>query len=141
MSPIKKPFRLEGLQGRSILEDRRVRLAMAFLLAVLMWVVVTTVVQPGTTIVMRGVPVDYSYDSSVFTSRGLSIVQAPERTVDLTISGDGYTIGDLTQEDFVVYPDSSSVRSSGTKTLQLRVRCINSAVVHRQCRQYCQCGV
>ena len=128
MSPIKKPFRLEGMQGRSVLEDRRVRLAMAFLLAVMMWVVVTTVVQPGTTIVMRGVPVDYSYDSSVFTSRGLSIVQAPERTVDLTISGDGYTIGELTQEDFVVYPDSSSVRSSGTKTLQLRVRCINSAV-------------
>ena len=28
----------------------------------------------------------------------------------------------------MVYPDCSSVRSSGTKTLQLRVRCINSAV-------------
>ena len=128
MNPIKKPFRSEGTPGRSVLEDRRVRLAMAFLLAILMWVAVTTVVQPNTTKSLGGVPVDYSYDSSVFTSRGLSIVEAPERTVDLTISGDGYTIGKLNQEDFVVYPDCSSVRSSGTKTLQLRVRCINSSV-------------
>ena len=115
-------------QNRSPLEDRRVRLALAFFIAVIMWVVVTTVVQPGTTITLSNIPVDYTYDSSVYTSRGLSIVDAPERSVNLTISGDGYTIGDLKQEDFVVYPDCSSVRSSGTKNLQLRVRCINSAV-------------
>ena len=128
MSPIKKLLRPEGGQNRSLLEDRRVRLALAALLAVLLWVAVTTVVQPGTTIPLGNVPVDYTYESSVYTSRGLSIVEAPERSVTLTISGDGYTIGELRAEDFVVYPDCSSVRSSGTKNLQLRVRCINSAV-------------
>ena len=128
MSPVKKPARPEGGQNRSPLEDRRIRLGLAVLLAVLLWVAVTTVVQPGTTITLHNVPVDYTYESSVYTSRGLSIVDAPERTVDLTISGDGYTIGQLGAEDFVVYPDCSSVRSSGTKSLQLRVRCINSAV-------------
>ncbi len=130
MNPIKKKTsRLESLlQNRSILEDRRVRLVLSALLAVALWVVVTTVVQPGTAITLSGVPVDYNYDASVYTSRGLSIVQAPSKTVNLTVSGDGYTIGQLRAEDFVVYPDCSSVRSSGTKTLQLRVRCINSAV-------------
>ena len=128
MSPIKKPARPEGGQNRSPLEDRRIRLALAALLAVFLWVAVTTVVQPGTNITLHNVPVDYTYESSVYTSRGLSIVDAPERTVNLNISGDGYTIGELTGEDFVVYPDCSSVRSSGTKNLQLRVRCINSAV-------------
>ena len=128
MSPIKKLLRPEGGQNRSLLEDRRVRLALAAMLAVLLWVAVTTVVQPGTTIPLGNVPVDYTYESSVYTSRGLSIVDAPERSVTLTISGDGYTIGELRAEDFVVYPDCSSVRSSGTKNLQLRVRCINSAV-------------
>ena len=128
MSPIKKLLRPEGGQNRSLLEDRRVRLALAALLAVLLWVAVTTVVQPGTTIPLGNVPVDYTYESSVYTSRGLSIVDAPDRSVTLTISGDGYTIGELRAEDFVVYPDCSSVRSSGTKNLQLRVRCINSAV-------------
>ena len=130
MNPIKKKTsRLESLlQNRSILEDRRVRLVLSALLAVALWVVITTVVQPGTAITLSGVPVDYNYDASVYTSRGLSIVQAPSKTVNLTVSGDGYTIGQLRAEDFVVYPDCSSVRSSGTKTLQLRVRCINSAV-------------
>ena len=128
MSPVKKPVRPEGGQNRSPLEDRRVRLALAVLLAVFLWVAVTTVVQPGTNITLNNVPVDYTYESSVYTSRGLSIVEAPERTVSLVVSGDGYTIGQLGVEDFVVYPDCSSVRSSGTKTLQLRVRCINSAV-------------
>ena len=128
MSPIKKPARPEGGQNRSPLEDRRIRLALAALLAVFLWVAVTTVVQPGTNIMLHNVPVDYTYESSVYTSRGLSIVDAPERTVNLNISGDGYTIGELRAEDFVVYPDCSSVRSSGTKNLQLRVRCINSAV-------------
>ena len=40
-------------QNRSPLEDRRVRLALAFFIAVIMWVVVTTVVQPGTTITLH----------------------------------------------------------------------------------------
>ena len=93
MNPIKKKTsRLESLlQNRSILEDRRVRLVLSALLAVALWVVITTVVQPGTAITLSGVPVDYDYDASVYTSRGLSIVQAPSKTVNLTVSGDGYT--------------------------------------------------
>ena len=73
MSPVKKPVRPEGGQNRSPLEDRRVRLALAVLLAVFLWVAVTTVVQPGTNITLNNVPVDYTYESSVYTSRGLSI--------------------------------------------------------------------
>lgn len=111
---------------RTILDDRRVRLALALVLAVLAWIIVTIAVQPGTTISLSGVPVDFSYDSTAYTSKGLSIVDAPDQTVSLTISGDGYTIGDMTADDFVVYPDYSSVISSGEKTLQLRVRCLTA---------------
>ena len=60
-------------------------------------------------------PGDYTYDSAAYTSRGLSIVSAEDKTVNLKISGDGYTIGGLTASDFVVYPDFSSVRDSGEK--------------------------
>ena len=45
--------------------------------------------------------------------------------MNLKISGDGYTIGGLTASDFVVYPDFSSVRDSGEKTLRLLVRGAN----------------
>lgn len=113
-------------EKRSILDDRRVRLALSVVGAIVAWVIVTVAVQPGTTISLSGVPVDYSYDSSSYTARGLSIVEAPEQAVNLTVSGDGYTIGDMTVDDFVVYPDYSSVISSGEKTLRLRVRCLST---------------
>ena len=111
--------------SKSILDDRRIRLALAVLGAVIAWMVVTIIVQPGTTNTIYNVPVDYTYDSSAYTSRGLSIVSADEKTVNLKLSGDGYTIGSLSASDFVVYPDWSSVRDSGEKNLRLLVRGAN----------------
>ena len=107
---------------RSLLSDRRVRLLLSLMGAVIAWMAVTIVVQPGTTTTIYNVPVDFTYDSSAYTSRGLSIVNAEEKTVNLKLSGDGYTIGSLSANDFVVYPDWSSVRDSGEKTLRLQVR-------------------
>ena len=110
---------------KNILDDRRIRLALSVLGAIVAWMVVTIIVQPGTTNTIYNVPVDYTYDSAAYTSRGLSIVSAQDKTVNLKISGDGYTIGGLTASDFVVYPDFSSVRDSGEKPLRLLVRGAN----------------
>ena len=107
---------------KNLLDDRRVRLALSVLGAIVAWMVVTIVVQPGTTRTINNVPVDFTYDSAAYTSRGLSIVSAPEKYVSLKLSGDGYTIGSLSANDFVVYPDWSSVRDSGEKSLRLQVR-------------------
>ena len=107
---------------RDWLSDRRIRLLLAVVGAIIAWMAVTIVVQPGTTTTITNVPVDFTYDSSAYTSRGLSIVSAPEKSVNLKLSGDGYTIGGLSASDFVVYPDWSSVRDSGEKTLRLQVR-------------------
>ena len=107
---------------RNLLSDRRVRLLLSLLGAVIAWMAVTIVVQPGTTTTIYNVPVDFTYDSAAYTSRGLSIVNAEEKTVNLKLSGDGYTIGSLSANDFVVYPDWSSVRDSGEKSLRLQVR-------------------
>ena len=106
---------------RNLLNDRRIRLLLSLLGAVIAWMAVTIVVQPGTTTTIYNVPVDFSYDSAAYTSRGLSIVNAEEKTVNLKLSGDGYTIGSLSANDFVV-PDWSSVRDSGEKSLRLQVR-------------------
>ncbi len=126
----KEPNKANGTKpavshSKSILDDRRIRLALSILGAVIAWMVVTIIVQPGTTNTIYNVPVDYTYDSAAYTSRGLSIVSAEDKTVNLKISGDGYTIGGLSASDFVVYPDWSSVRDSGEKTLRLLVRGAN----------------
>ena len=110
---------------KNLLDDRRIRLALSILGAIVAWMIVTIIVQPGTTNTIYNVPVDYTYDSAAYTSRGLSIVSAEDKTVNLKLSGDGYTIGGLSASDFVVYPDWSSVRDSGEKTLRLLVRGAN----------------
>ena len=61
---------------KNLLDDRRVRLALSVLGAIVAWMVVTIIVQPGTTNTIYNVPVDYTYDSAAYTSRGLSIVSA-----------------------------------------------------------------
>ena len=91
---------------RNLLNDRRIRLLLSLLGAVIAWMAVTIVVQPGTTTTIYNVPVDFTYDSAAYTSRGLSIVNTEEKTVNLKLSGDGYTIGSLSANDFVVYPDA-----------------------------------
>ena len=122
-----EPKKTKGIKAaisptKSILGDRRIRLLLSVIGAIIAWMAVTIVVQPGTTTTITNVPVDFTYDSSAYTSRGLSIVSAPEKSVNLKLSGDGYTIGGLSASDFVVYPDWSSVRDSGEKTLRLQVR-------------------
>ena len=107
---------------RNLLLDRRIRRLLSLLGAVIACMAVTSGVQPGTTTTIYNVPVDFTYDSAAYTSRGLSIVNAEEKTVNLKLSGDGYTIGSLSANDFVVYPDWSSVRDSGEKSLRLQVR-------------------
>ena len=68
---------------KNFLDDRRIRLALSILGAIVAWMIVTIIVQPGTTNTIYNVPVDYTYDSSVYTSRGLSIVSAEDKTVNL----------------------------------------------------------
>lgn len=43
---------------KSILDDRRIRLLLAIVGAIVAWMVVTIVVQPGTTRTINNVPVD-----------------------------------------------------------------------------------
>ena len=111
---------------KQLLDDRRVRMLMAAFLAVVCWMIVTMVIQPNTDKVVYGVPVNFTYDSAKYTSQGLSIVNNPEYTVSLKVVGNGYVIGDLTKDDFVVYPNYSSVKA-GDATLRLKVICTNEA--------------
>ena len=47
-----------------MLNDRRIRLLLAIIGAIVAWMAVTIVVQPGTTKTISNVPVDFTYDSA-----------------------------------------------------------------------------
>ena len=46
---------------KSILDDRRIRLLLAIVGAIVAWMVVTIIVQPGTTRTINNVPVDFTF--------------------------------------------------------------------------------
>lgn len=111
---------------KNLLDSRRNRMILSVLVAIAAWLVVTLLIQPGTTRTIHNVPVDFTYDSNKYVSMGLSIVNDPSYTVTLEVSGDGSVIGALRKEDFVVYPRYSSVKGPGAVTLGLDVRCTAS---------------
>lgn len=112
----------------NVLDNPRMRMVVAFVLAVIGWVVVTVGIQPGTDSTITNVPVDFSYDSSKYTAMGLSIVNDPAKTVSLKVYGNGSDIGGLRKEDFVVYPKYTSVKGPGVSELPLEVRCVSPNV-------------
>ena len=118
-------------KDRSIWDDRRFTMLLSLALAVLVWVIVTTLVQPGTDKNIDNVPINFEYDASKYTSLGLDIVNQPSGTVKLYLEGNGYDLGGLVASDFVVYPDYSAVRGPGTAELKLRVRALDSQIESR----------
>ena len=114
-------------KDKSLLDDRRFSVALSILLAVAMWMVVTMVINPNSTFTLYNVPVDFTYNSTSYTSKGLDIVNNPEKSVSLKLEGNGYDLSGLKAEDFVVYPDYSSVNGPGEVTLPLRVLVRDSA--------------
>ena len=117
---------MENKQSKNLLDDRRVTIPLSVLIAVILWMVVTMFIDPNSTQLLSGVPVDFSYNSSVYINQQLDIVNNPQAKVTLRLSGDGYQVAKGRPEDFQVYPDYSMVTGAGQTDLALRVRVVNS---------------
>ena len=98
----------------------------SLVLAVLVWLVVTMVIDQDTSHIIRGVPVNFNYESRQYTSLGLDIVNEPEASVEVRLEGSGSIIGNIEADDLVVYPDYSVVKNAGEQVLNLNVRIANS---------------
>ena len=86
-------------------ERPQVVAAFSVALAILIWLIVTMVINPNTDTTIHNIPVNFAYDSRTYTARGLDIVNEPEATVSVKREGSGSTIGEITAADIVVYPD------------------------------------
>lgn len=111
----------------SFMDDTRVRFVIAVLSAMFVWLLVVTVIVPDSDMIIDNVPVNFSYDATQYTSLGYSIMNDPSATVSIKVTGDRTVIGSLTKEDFVVYPDYSTILSSGETTLKLLVKSISAS--------------
>lgn len=112
----------------NLLDNPRLRMLVAFVLAVISWIIVTVGIQPDTDKTITNVPVDFSYDSARYSVLGLSIVNEPAKNVSLKVYGNGSDIGSLKKEDFIVYPKYNAVKGPGQVDLSLDVKCISQKV-------------
>lgn len=115
-------------KNKSLWDDRRVTIPLSLLIALVLWMVVTLVINPNSTQVLSNVPVDFSYNSVGYTAQQLDIVNNPDVKVKLQLSGNGYEVNKAKSSDFVVYPDYSMVTSAGETELPLRVKVLNSSL-------------
>ncbi|MBQ8623139.1 MAG: hypothetical protein IJ424_02020 [Oscillospiraceae bacterium] len=97
----------------------------SFVIAVVLWFVLTLTAFPEISIVIKNVPIDFSLDGSYADVAGLSIVNLEDTTVNVKLSGLRYVIGDYTAEDLKVSLNLDAVRASGSYELALNVSSVN----------------
>ena len=97
----------------------------AFLVAVAAWLVVTMNYDKNTSTEMTAY-VNFNYNTAAYDALGVEIFNQPQKQVTVKFSGSGITLGQIHADDFVVYPDYSSVRGSGETTLNLIVEMVGS---------------
>lgn len=135
--PGKPPHKKEGREAfrqalARLAGDKRVLALFSLLVAFFMWFVVISVVDPNQTVTVRYVPVNLDYNSAAYESYGLGIVEKPNMTVNVRVTGDGSVVGGLEAGDLLVYPDYSSVTGVGTYTLRLIVRRADTSIAAQQ---------
>ena len=102
-------------------------LAISIFAAIIIWAAVCVSFAPETTNIIKDVPVVLSTENDVPSQCNLQVFGDKEFTVDITVSGSRYVIGEnlLSADDFEVAAVTSNVIKAGTYGLQLKVRKVN----------------
>ena len=119
----KKKFRFI----RRIFWNDKVIAVLSIVAAVIIWAAVCVSFAPETTNIIKDVPVVLSTENDVPSQCNLQVFGDKEFTVDITVSGSRYVIGEnlLSADDFEVAAVTSNVIKAGTYGLQLKVRKVN----------------
>lgn len=95
-------------------------LLVSFLLAIIVWSVVTLSVNRVATRTIDGIEVELPSFGASYQALGLDIIDSGQRyTCSVTVSGDRTVIGALTAQSISVTPDVSAVVQAGTYSLTL----------------------
>lgn len=108
-------------------DNRAFLMVLSVVSAILIWMIVTMYFDPQGSVTITDATVNFSYQSTNYTSLGLDIVDMSDAgNVRVQVDGNGTVIGNLTAADIMVYPQYSNVKGPGETTLKLEARIINS---------------
>lgn len=102
-----------------LFSDKRFTIVFSILIAIGLWFVVRSIINPNSIATIRNVKVNYDYNSAAYLSQGLDIVEKDTEDKSVTISGDDNQISGVEAEDVLLYPNYSQVNGPGTYTLKL----------------------
>ncbi len=104
---------------KSILDNQKVLILVSILVAIVLWLGISMTSSPTVQRVVRGVPV--TVDDTIPAQLGYEAFGVENLTVDVTVSGRRYEVGDnvLKADDIQVTAVSANVDSSGKYTLGL----------------------
>ncbi len=98
-------------------------------IAFVLWIIMSLTAFPETTVVLRDVPIDFSIAGSYADVAGISVLDTSDSTVNLSINGQRYLIGDYTNDDVHVGVNLDSVRAPGVYELALVVTSTSGDVI------------
>ncbi|MDL2323714.1 hypothetical protein LJC61_01000 [Ruminococcaceae bacterium OttesenSCG-928-A16] len=107
---------------KKLFDDRRVVFALAFLLAVLAWIIIAGFLNPGQTTTITGVLINYRQRESNYKNLDLSLIGELPEKVSVNVKGDSGVIYKLNSASVTVYPDYSVVTGPGTYDVPLNAR-------------------
>ncbi|MGN0983829.1 MAG: YbbR-like domain-containing protein, partial [Gemmiger sp.] len=111
----------------SLLDNNAFLLAISLLCGFLAWMIVTMYYDPQSNVNLSVRTINYTYSASTYTQLGLDIIQTEEiPKVQVRVDGNGTVIGDIREEDIMVYPSYAGVKGAGEVTLRLNARLTNA---------------
>lgn len=123
VSKNKAPAPEQTTKKHSIWDNKLFVLAVSLLCAILSWSIVTLTLDPEGDKTFTVSEVSYSYNSNLYTSQGLDIVETEQiGNIQVKVEGSGTVIGQLQASDLIVYPNYSTVSGAGKQTLSLQAR-------------------
>lgn len=117
----------KNLKNKGLFADNRITLVVSLLLAILLWIVIAGFIDPGNSIPIGNVLIDYTRNEADYKDQNLQIVgDIRYAYADVQIKGDGSVIGGINYNHITVYPDYSAVNGPGTFNLPLRAQRLTS---------------
>lgn len=94
------------------------QVAISILVAIALWVYVDVDKAPDTTKTIRGIPVEFSGESTTLADKSLMLLSGYDTTVDLTVKGPKRELVKIDKDNVRLVASTSSIDSVGVHTLR-----------------------
>jgi len=102
--------------------NNRFLLIFSFVLAVIIWFVISLVVRPNDTRIIADVPVPIRVENTFLGKDGLGLESiSPQEYISVTVTGKRYLVNRLTPDSFLVSVNIASVTAAGEYDLEVSV--------------------